>query len=341
METTAPPPPPHPEPAAPAPRIAAVGMASWDTLLAVPRYPEAGADALVDQAVSLPGGTTTNTAVALARLGARVAIAAAVGDDAEGDTIRRALAAEGVDAAWLTTRPGERTDHSTVIVSADPLDRTIFWQRGAELKRGDRLPVEAILGHDAVVLDVADPALRRFLLDLPAHTLPRTRLVGTVTYLLAGAIPDALALALRHDVIVGNEREMLALTGTWTVSDATAALRARMRGENLRAAVITRGADGCRIVTEEGRWRVPAFSVPVVDPTGAGDAFVAGVAYGVGRRWDLTDWRRIGRFANAVAGLAIRALGAQSALPTLAEVDALMSDQPWPSAAPADAPDSI
>ena len=306
------------------PRVAAIGLASWDLLLAVERYPELGGWALVGRERSLPGGTTANTAVALARLGAQVALASAVGDDAEGETLRRTLVAAGVDTTWLVTRAGERTDRSTVVVSGHPPERTIFWQRGAEPRRGDKLAIEAIFGHDVVVLDLADVPLRRFLLDLPAHTVPRTRLLGTLTYLTDEAIPDAFDLALRHDVIVGSERDLLAVTGTWTLSDAAAAVRYRMRGENLRAAVVTRGAEGCRIVTEDDLWQIPALSVAAVDPTGAGDAFVAGVAYGLGQRWDLTDWPRIGRFANAVGALAIRALGAQEALPTLGEVVALL-----------------
>jgi sugar/nucleoside kinase (ribokinase family) len=96
-----------------------------------------------------------------------------------------------------------------------------------------------------------------------------------------------------------------------------------MRGHNLRAAIITSGPAGCRVITEDERIRLPAYAVPVVDPTGAGDAFVAGVAYGMALRW---DWERVGRFANAAGGLAIRALGAQTGLPTRAEVERLMAD---------------
>ena len=87
--------------------------------------------------------------------------------------------------------------------------------------------------------------------------------------------------------------------------------------------LITSGPGGCRIITEEGRIRLPAYAVSVVDPTGAGDAFVAAVAYGMAFRW---EWERLGRFANAAGGLAIRALGAQTGLPTLAEVERLIAD---------------
>ena len=306
------------------PRIAAIGIASWDRLFAVKRYPAPGEQAVVQEEVSAPGGTTTNTAVALARLGARVSVAVAIGDDTDGQAIRQALEAEGVATDWLSVRPDESTDRATIIVSGDPVDRTIYWHQGAQLVRGDKLDIAGLFGHDVVVLDVADIPLRRFLLDLPAHTVPRTLLLGTLTYLADPDLPDALALALRHDVIVGSERDALTVTGTWTLSDATTALQARMAGENLRGAVITRGAAGCRVVTETESWQLPAFRVPVVDPTGAGDAFVAGVAFGLAHRW---DWPAIGRFANALGAHAIRALGAQPPLPTRDEVDTLLREQ--------------
>jgi sugar/nucleoside kinase (ribokinase family) len=138
-------------------------------------------------------------------------------------------------------------------------------------------------------------------------------------------LPDAFDLALRHDTIVSNERDLLAVTGTWTISDAVTALQYRMPGQTLRAALITRGAEGCLVVTETERTRVPAFAVEAVDPTGAGDAFVAGVAWGMAKRW---QWPEVGRFANAMGALACRALGAQASLPTLAEVESLLASSP-------------
>lgn len=305
------------------PRITTVGFATWDRLLKVRRYPTTGEQVIVEREVNAAGGTSTNTAVALARFGARATIVAAIGDDEEGEWIRRVLVEAGVDTAGLIVRAGERTDQATIIVSDEPVDRTIYWHQGAELVRGDRLDIERLFDQDVVVLDMADLSLRRWLLDLPAHTQPRARLLGTLTYLTDPHLPDAFELALRHDVLVGNEKDYLAVTGTWTLSDAENAVQSRMRGENLRVAIITSSASGCRVITEDQRLRLPAFEVPVVDPTGAGDAFAAGVAYGMALRW---DWDRIGRFANAAGGLAIRELGAQTALPNLAEVERLLAD---------------
>ena len=308
-----------------APRINTIGLVSWDRLLAVTDYPEAGGSADVLEEISAPGGTTANTAVALARLGAESRIAAAIGDDERGQMVLRALAAERVDVDWLTVKPGQITDLATMIVSKEPLERTVLWEKGAQLVRHDRLDIAGLFGGDLLVLDVADIPLRRFLLDLPAHTAPAARLLGPLTYLADSDHHHAFDLALRHDAIAGSERDLLRVTGTWSPSDAVTALQHRMRGETLRAAFITRGAEGCRVITESDRWNVPAFPVAAIDPTGAGDAFVAGVAWGMAQRW---EWLEIGRFANAVGALACCSLGAQHSLPTLAEVESLLAANP-------------
>ncbi len=243
-----------------------------------------------------------------------------VGDDADGKRLRAALVAAGVDVTGLGTRPGEPTDASTIIIGGNPPDRTIYWHKGAHIVRGDRIDITAVFDHDLVVLDVADAPLRRFLTDLPAHTAPRARLLGTLVYLVESGEADELEVALRCDVITGNERETLALTGDTDLETATARLQAAMIGANLRAAVISRGRNGCRAVTATEAWDLPAFAVDVVDTTGAGDAFTAGLAYGLALRWPLPESAQLG---NAVGALATRNLGAQASLPTWDEAMAL------------------
>ena len=304
------------------PRIAAIGMASWDTLIVVDRYPAPGAYAEVLQTVAAPGGTTTNTAAALARLGAAVTLRAVVGDDASGHALRQEMAGLGVDVSGVTTHAHLATDASTILVSAEPLDRTILWHRGAMLVKGDRLDIAALFGHDVVLLDVADMPLLHFLTDLPAHTRPDTRLLGTMTYLADPGAPDALEIALRFDTLVGNQRQYKLITGADSDEGALQHIRTRMRGANLRTAIQTRGPDGCRIVTHDEEWTISAFPTDVVDPTGAGDAFTAGIAWGMARRW---SWPRTGRFANALGALAIRSLGAQAGQPSMNDVEALLA----------------
>lgn len=303
------------------PRIALIGLASWDRLLRVDRVAPPGGYAVVESEASLPGGTTSNTAVGIARLGAVTTFVGMVGDDADGRAMRAALSGAGVDVAGLGTRSGERTDASTIIIGGDPPDRTIYWHKGAHIVRGDKIDIAGVFDHDLVVIDVADAPLRRFLTDLPAHTAPRARLLGALVYLVDSGESDEFEVALRCDTITGNEREALALTGEPDIDSATKRLQAAMSGANLRAAVISLGANGCRAITAAEAWDIPAFAVPAVDTTGAGDAFTAGLAYGLALRWPVP---RAARLGNAVGALATRAVGGQTSLPTWDEAAALI-----------------
>ena len=96
------------------PRIAAIGLASWDRLLVVDRYPSRGEYEIVQSVLEGPGGTTTNSAIALARLGAEVYIRAIVGADTAGQGLRDALAAEGIDLCGITVASGAPTDAATI-----------------------------------------------------------------------------------------------------------------------------------------------------------------------------------------------------------------------------------
>src|SRR3712207_685308 len=106
------------------PVVSCIGVSDWDRLIAISDYPEAGGFARVLEEVSAPGGPTTNTAVALSRLGAQVALASAIGDDERGQLMRRNLETAGIDTRWITVKPGQVTTLATVIVSSNPLDRT-------------------------------------------------------------------------------------------------------------------------------------------------------------------------------------------------------------------------
>ncbi len=305
------------------PRVAAVGQASWHHLLLVDRFPVPGGCAIVQGERPELGGTTSFSAVALARLGADVSFAGVVGDDEEGVALRDALEAEGIDTGWLAVRPDQGTETATVIVGGNPPGRTTLWQPGARIVRGDRLDIAALFDHDVVLLDVADAPLRRFLTDLPAHTLPRTRLVAPLHHLVHAGLSDALEVALRHDVLIGTERQVRSLAGADTLEAAVVAIQAQMRGGNLRSLITFLGPNGCTICTPSELWNIPGFPVPTVDT--AADAFAAAVAYGIARRW---SWPEAGRFANAVAALSTRDLPAQGVLPRLDEVVTFLERHP-------------
>jgi sugar/nucleoside kinase (ribokinase family) len=302
------------------PPVCIVGCASWDTLLPVDRYPPEGEYCIAAEEIQLPGGTSTNAAITLARLGLPPRFVGMVGDDWRGERLRAGLVGAGVICDTLAVRPGQDSDRSVIPISPSGA-RTIFWIKGAMLRHGDVLDLALIFRHRIVYLDIVDLALWRDVLDAyEAATTGEGRcplLVGQAVF-VAGVLPpdDALALIGRHGVFIGGEWEWHLMAGTATRDDLIARLDRLVHQSALGMAVVTHGAEGCTVVTRGGPFASPAADVTVVDTTGAGDAFAAGFMYGLDAGWQP---ERCARFANAVGGLATRAVGSQTSLPTLDE----------------------
>ncbi len=306
------------------PRVAAIGLASWDRFVVTDSYPPAGSYAIVRRTLEQSGGTTANTAHALAKLGVSVSLAAMVGDDENGRELHSVLEAAGCDCSFIKHRQGEDSDSSIIIVSGaeQTIDRTIYWLQGARLKHGDALPLNDLFAYDLVYLDVDDQRLRRFIVDLPIHVSPRTLILGSLTYLVEVSPQEGLDVALRHDYLCGNQRELCYVTGDDDPYEAVRHFQSLMSHADTRMIAISLGPRGCIVATETTLDTVPAFSVDVVDTTGAGDAFAAGVALGILEHRPPSE---IGLIANAMGGLSIRELGARSSLPTRTELDELVA----------------
>lgn len=303
--------------------VAALGLLSWDRFLITDTYPGPGEYTVVLQRFEQAGGTTGNTCAALARLGIAVTIASVVGNDDEGRALVDSLAGAGSDVDAVIFSETEPSDSSVIVVSggSESRDRTIFWIKGARPVMGDLLPVDELLAHQWILLDVDDPRLRHFFLELPAHRSPRTRLFGTMTYLVEMPIDEGWKHVLRHDAVVGNIRELLTLTGTETLDAAIAKARTDLVASACRVLYVSRGRQGALAIRADGVTEHPAWDVEVVDTTGAGDAFAAGCLWGLlDRRDDLEVLRR----GNALGGLACRQLGARAGLPSLDDVERLL-----------------
>lgn len=303
--------------------IAAVGMCAWDHFLVCKHYPGPGEYTIVEHEFEQAGGTTSNTCAALGLLGLQPMLASCVGDDEQGAAIIASLAQAGCDVSAIIKKPGVPTDRSVIVISGegDDLDRTIFWIQGARPAAGERFPVGPILEHRWVLLDVDDPELRQFWLDLPAHLSPRTRLIGTMIYLVDIDRELGWSQGLQHDVLLGNRREFLQLTGESDLDAAISRAQADMAGSACNLMLVSLGPRGSLAIRRDGVTRAPAFEVEVLDTTGAGDAFAAGCIWGL---LESQPDEEILRRGNLLGGLCCTALGARAGLPTLEQANEAM-----------------
>jgi sugar/nucleoside kinase (ribokinase family) len=236
---------------------------------------------LVEQIRITPAGSAGGTAVTLAKLGARVRSAGAIGEDELGDVLLELLARFGVDTSLLVRRSGVQTSASVLPIRADG-SRPAFHVVGANATYASAdAPWEAIAEAD--FLHLGAPEFMGG--EEAAKILTFAREHGTVTSadLLApgeqaAAIGDWLAPAFPHlDYLLPNEEQVLGLTGRDDVVDGSRELLRRGIG----CVAATCGADGAVVVGADTHERVPALATNVVDTTGCGDAFSAGFLRGL------------------------------------------------------------
>ncbi|MFI7430815.1 ribokinase [Micromonospora sp. NPDC049836] len=305
-------------------RVVVVGSANLDLGVAVPHLPAPGETVLGEDIAARPGGKGCNQAVAARRLGAATLFFAAVGDDRFGADVRAAITAEGLPPEHLTTVAGTATGVALIVVDAAG-ENTVVVAPGANARLTDDAlaALPATLGPDVVLV---------LQLEIPLATClaaaRHAREAGARVVLNAAPLPDpvppAMATLLRHvDVLVVNEGEALRLAGAPTTDWAVLAVALRALGP--AACVITLGERGAIHADATGATDHPAFPVDAVDTTGAGDSFVGALAAALADGRSLAEAVRRGCAAGA---LATTRMGAQSALPTSAELDRFRAAHP-------------
>lgn len=293
-------------------RVLVAGSANLDFVVRAAHIPAPGETVLGRDFSTHPGGKGANQAVACARAGgAPTQMLLALGDDAFAAPLEASLRGAGVELL-LQRGHGLPTGAAFITVS-DEGENAIAVAPGANLAlRAEHLPPQA--GIDVLLLQLESP------LAAVAAWAAAARAAGVAVMLNAApaqALPAPLLAAL--DVLIVNEGELAAIGGAEGTLDERLQ---RMRAAGVAAVVVTLGARGCVALTAAGRFEQPGFAVEVVDSTGAGDTFCGVLAAARARR---APWPEALREASAAAALACTRLGAQSAIPSAAEVEALLA----------------
>jgi sugar/nucleoside kinase (ribokinase family) len=284
----------------------------------VEAIPEAQGGQLVEQIKVTAAGSAGGTALVLAKLGAEVRSAGAIGTDAAGDMLLALLQRDGVDTSLLLRRDDVQTSASVLPIRPDG-SRPAFHVVGANATYGpDDVDWDAI--GAATHLHLGGPEFMGGEAAAKILGAARERGITTSADILApgdSGVFEWIAPALGElDYLLPNEEQVLGLTGE---RDLVAGARALMqRGAGCVAA--TRGADGAVVVDADGVEEVPAFNVDVVDTTGCGDAFSAGFLRGLFLGRSRRDSAVLG---CAAAALVAQGLGTDHGDFDLATADAL------------------
>jgi fructokinase len=261
------------------------------------------------------GGVTANMLTQVARLGTSTGWLGLIGDDENGRIIQKAFTEDGMDLSGVEVVRGERSALTWIPVNPGG-ERCIYMFpnvtgklsvlhvknrfsshiRGAKHfhTEASQLPIVPL----KEAMKIAKDAGVRIFFDMDVTP----RFFAQMNLGKQEELCDALKLVDVLKPCKAAAREMTGVTDYNRIAD-------QLLNLGPKVVAITEGEDGCLIATKEKRVQVPAFRVNVVDTTGAGDAFMGGLSYGLLQGWDL---ERVGIFANACAALCCTKVGARA-----------------------------
>jgi ribokinase len=291
--------------------------------LNVPRLPVAGESLFGNHLQPEHGGKGSNQAVAAARLGARVRIAAALGKDALGDGALALWRDEGIEVEYLLRASDRPTGGFCAMILPDGNNYTVV-DPGANLSMTPRqvAAAEPMLEGSRLLLANLETSVETI-----EAAFAMARREGVTTVLTPGPYtPMPASLLQLTDVLVPNEVEARNIAGLPPDAPLTPErLAEEIVALGPRTAVITQGEAGVYVLAAEDRFQTPAFPVRSLDPVGAGDSFLAGLSVALAEGRSLREAVRRGCASGA---LAVQRFGVIPGLPTRAQVDAFLAERP-------------
>ena len=270
-----------------------------------------------------PGGKGSNQAVAAARAGARVSFISKLGNDPFGDLARATYREEGIDTRHLLSTT-TATGAAAILIDAHTGDNSIIVVPGACF---ELTPEEVDTMHELIAASAIFVAQLELPLPTVEHGLKLAHSLNVPTILNPAPACKLPPSIFPHcDFLTPNESEAEILTGikVTTLADAERAADALL-SFGVRNAIVTLGAQGALLKNSTTTAHVPACDAgPVVETTGAGDAFNGGLAVALAEGQAILGAIH---FGCAVAGLSVTRAGTAPSMPTRAQVVALLKNK--------------
>jgi sulfofructose kinase len=300
----------------PVSKVIVIGHSAIDRVYRIDVFPPSPTKVRALEHIETGGGTASNAAVVIARLGGAVELWSRVGDDEIGLKVRKELERFGVDTGYLMQHEGSRTSASVVVVDSKGQRLVISERDHAMPARIDWLPLDNIASAGAVLSDMTWREATE-----AAFERARSAAVSTVLDVdVAGALPSDATIALTDYAICSAD----ALEHFSEGADQERRLTSLL-SKGVRFAAVTMGEKGSAWKSRDGHsGHQAAFPVDVVDTTGAGDAFHGAFAWALACGFGDAECARI---AAAVAALNCRRLGAREGAPTIDELDTFLKEQ--------------
>lgn len=292
--------------------IVGVGLNATDTVIPVAHYPLSGSKVEIRSAQLLPGGQVATAMVACQTWGLAARYVGKLGDDHAAQLHCSEFRKAGVDAR-IVTAPGCSSQQSFILVEPSG-ERTVLWKRDPRLTlRPEDLRKEWITEARALLVDGHDTEAA-----IAAATWAREAGIPVIAD-LDELYPGVDRLIPKIDYLIVSRDIPAQLAGGFDLRESLMRIQAKYSS---RLAAATLGPEGVLACDGRAFCYRPAFRVPVVDTTGAGDIFHAGFIYGLLQDWPL---EKSLDFGCAAAALNCTAVGARGSIQSVDQIEQLIS----------------
>jgi ribokinase len=296
-------------------KIIVLGSVNIDLVVHVSQFPKPGETLLGSDFEQTMGGKGANQAVAAARMGAQVVMIGRVGKDSYGRAALKNLQDQNVDISHLSVDQLTPSGMAFILVNQNG-DNTIIVSPGAngKVQEDDLNRAANLFTPDSILMCQLEisPAIVK-----AGMRLAKKRDASIILNPSPASRADAEILR-EADTLVLNETELFALSHCSVIQDG---LR-NLQQMGIKQIALTLGSQGCILLAGDWQKSIPAYSVNVVDTTGAGDAFMGAFSTALACGYDFFT---AGQWGNAAGALATTSVGAQTSLPDRIQMEALLS----------------
>ena len=288
-------------------------------------YLRAGKEYFASSYETVIGGSAVNFAMQAVKLGMRVAFAGRVGDDEDGEEIKRLLSEKGIIPDLVITGKGDQTSVTVnVILDHNAEFIGVHWGNASRNLETSQLDLDHSLFQKATAVYFGGTAKQPHIFTSLPSLLRRLHDMGKKVILDPNRLPidhvsDARETFLESlqyvDCYLPNEEE---IKGATMQEDVDAAMNIVME-KGVKMLVVKKGANGCRVKTATEDISLPGFSVTPKTTVGAGDSFNSGFITQLLAGKSLSE---CARYANAVAAVKVR----DTSIPTTEQVEEFLKE---------------
>jgi len=280
-----------------------------------PRIPKVGETIKGSEFWMGPGGKGSNQAIGIKRLGGDVCFLTKVGGDVLAEEAKRLFYKEGLDTKFILEEPNTHTGAGLIFtdekgrnaIAIAPGANQYLTREDIHIFKDTISKCQYLLVQMEISLDTVEYAIRfgkELGLYIIVNPAPAHRLSKKAMECIDILVPNEMEAEVLASMPVSNYREAVAAGS-------------KLLDEGVKNVIITLGENGAVLVTPDGAKHFQGYKVKVVDTTGAGDAFNAGLVYALSKGYSLHEAID---FANKTGAFVVTKLGVVPALPTLEEI---------------------